>query len=262
MDTLIRANNLSCGYGDTVIIKNISFEVNAGEVACLIGPNGVGKTTLFKTMLGLLKPLEGSISYFDKPLTSYTSKEFAKKVAYVPQSHVPPFPFSVRDIVVMGRNPHINELSQPSFEDYDKADEALSLMGISHLASKDYTEISGGERQLAIIARALTQDTKLLLMDEPTAYLDFGNTSRVLNEVQKLADMDYTIVMITHQPDHVFRIADKVFALGKDFQFETGLPDEILTEALLEKLYQIPIELQAIHLRKDNRSIKVCVPLS
>ncbi len=262
METLIKVEHLSCGYSQKAIVNDVSFSVQAGEVACLIGPNGVGKTTLFKTMLGLLNPISGQISYFDKPLHSYASKEFAKKVAYVPQSHVPPFPFSVRDIVVMGRNPHINELSQPSAEDYEKADEALTLMGISHLAAQDYTEVSGGERQLAIIARALTQDTKLLLMDEPTAYLDFGNTSRVHQEVEKLSDMGYTIVMITHQPDHVFRYGDKVFALGRDSKFVEGVPEEVLSEELLTELYNIPIELKTVQLREDNRSIKVCIPLS
>lgn len=161
----------------------LSFKIKKGDIACLIGPNGVGKSTLFKTILGLLKPLIGSIKVKSKDYRAYSAKEFARTVAYVPQGHIPPFPYSVQDVVVMGCNPNMHELSAPGKAEYTIANEKLALMGIEHLAERDYTEVSGGERQMVMIARALAQNTELLVMDEPTTHLDYGNEARVLGQV-------------------------------------------------------------------------------
>ncbi len=260
---MIKVENLICGYApNKPVIGPLSFEIEKGDIACLIGSNGIGKSTLFKTILGLLKPLGGSIVVNGSDYHANTPKEFARMVAYVPQGHIPPFPYAVRDVVVMGCNPNMHELSSPGKADYDTADEKLALLGIDHLAERDYTEVSGGERQMVMIARALAQNTKLLVMDEPTAHLDYGNETRVLAQVKKLAGLGYTIVMITHVPGHAFLCANKVLAVGKDGYFALGAPDAILTEETLRTLYGIDIQLADIALKRDQRRVKVCLPMT
>ncbi|HCC34665.1 MAG TPA: iron ABC transporter ATP-binding protein [Ruminococcaceae bacterium] len=258
---MIQVENLVCGYApEKPVIGPLSFEIKKGEVVCLIGPNGIGKTTLFKTILGLLKPLSGAIAVGGKDYYSYSAKEFARTVAYVPQSHVPPFPYSVRDVVVMGCNPNMHELSSPGKAEFAFADEKLAMMGIGHLAERDYTEVSGGERQMVMVARALAQNTNLLIMDEPTTHLDYGNEARVLGQVKRLSSMGYTIVMITHVPNHAFLCADKVLAVGKDNYCSMGAPDDILTEEALYALYGIDVQISEISMKRDQRKIKICLP--
>lgn len=260
---MIRVDNLICGYTHrNPVIGPLSFEIERGDIACLIGPNGIGKSTLFKTILGLLKPLGGSISINGKDFQAYTAKEFARTVAYVPQGHIPPFPYSVREVVVMGCNPNMHELSSPGQEEFDMAQEKLALMGIEHLAQRDYTQVSGGERQMVMIARALAQNTELLVMDEPTTHLDYGNETRVLGQVQKLAGLGYTIVMITHVPNHAFFCANKVLTAGREGYFAAGAPETILTEENLRTLYGIDIQLTTITRRSDQRQVKVCLPMT
>ncbi len=260
---MLEVNELVCGYHPRKpVIGPLSFTVERGEVACLIGPNGIGKTTLFKTVLGLLRPQGGSISVNGKDYRRYSAKEFARTVAYVPQGHIPPFPYAVRDVVVMGCNPNMHELSAPRRADFEKAEAMLELMGIRHLADRDYTEISGGERQMVMIARALAQDTNLLVMDEPTTHLDYGNETRVLRQIKKLSALGYTIIMITHVPGHAFLCADKVLAVGRNRFFSVGTPDEILTEQTLRTLYGVDIQLEDVVLRWDHRHTKVCVPMA
>lgn len=259
---MITAEKLICGYSPgKPVIGPLSFQVKKGEIVCLIGPNGIGKTTLFKTILGLLKPLGGRILIGGRDCREYTSKEFARTVAYVPQEHIPPFPYLVGDVVVMGCNPNMHEFSSPGKAEYELAYEKLALMGIEHLAERDYTEVSGGERQLVMIARALAQNTNLLVMDEPTSHLDYGNEARVLNQVMKLSSLGYTIVMTTHVPGHAYLYADKVLAAGKMGCFAVGPPEEILTEETLRSLYGIDIQIADIILRRDQRHVKICVPM-
>lgn len=260
---MLNVQNLICGYHpQKPIIGPLSFSVEKGQIICMIGPNGIGKTTLFKTVLGLLKPLGGSITIQGKALSEYSVKEFARTVAYVPQGHVPPFPYSVQDVVVMGCNPNMHELSSPRKADLLHTQEMLELMGIAHLAQRDYTEISGGERQMVMITRALAQNTNLLVMDEPTSHLDYGNESLVLRQIKKLANLGYTIIMITHVPGHAFLYADQVLAVGRDQFFVCGQPEEVLTEESLRALYGIDVQLEDIVLRQDQRHVKVCMPLA
>lgn len=181
---IIEAKELICGYQrKKPIIGPLSFGIEEREVVCLLGPNGIGKTTILKTMLGFLTPLGGLVCMGGEDISRLSPKELARKIAYVPQTHIPPFPYKTRDIVVMGRNPAMGELASPKREDFDKADEKLDQLGIGHLAHREYTQLSGGEQQLVLIARALTQETKLLIMDEPTSHLDYGNEVRVLEQI-------------------------------------------------------------------------------
>ncbi|MDD7388075.1 MAG: ABC transporter ATP-binding protein [Lachnospiraceae bacterium] len=260
---MLEVDSLICGYhAGKPVVGPVSFHVKKGEVACLVGPNGIGKTTLLKTVLGLLKPMGGTITINGKPGSSYTVKDFARTVAYVPQGHVPPFPYAVKDVVVMGCNPNMNEFSSPRSQDYDTAMEMLDRMGISHLADRDYTELSGGERQMVVIARALAQKTEFLVMDEPTTHLDYGNGIKVLTQVSRLADVGYTILMITHAPDHAFWCADRIIAVGKNGFFQEGSPEEVLTEEILKELYSVDIRLTDVLLKDVERHVKVCVPMA
>lgn len=259
---MLEVKELLCGYeANKPIIGPLTFSVAKGEIVCLLGPNGIGKTTLFKTILGVLKAQSGSISVLGKDYRDYTTKEFAQTVAYVPQGHIPPFPYLVEDVVVMGCNPAMHELSSPGKKELAIALEALDKMGIVHLAKRDYTQISGGERQMVMIARALAQNTNLLIMDEPTAHLDYGNENRVLEQIKMLAKRGYTIIMITHVPNHAFLCADKVLIVGKNNYFEMGKPSEILTSEMLFRLYDMDIYIADIVLDNGKQKTKTCVPM-
>lgn len=260
---MIEVQELLCGYAPKKpVVGPLSFSIARGEIVCMLGPNGVGKTTLFKTLLGLLKPLGGGVQLCGRALERYRPKELARVLAYVPQEHIPPFPYRVCDVVVMGCNPNMHELSSPGEREYEKAMDMLSQMGVAHLAQQDYTAISGGERQMVLIARALAQDTKILVLDEPTAHLDYGNESRVLAQVQRLSGIGYTILMISHMPNHAFLCCDRVLAIGRDGFFASGEPDTVLSEETLSRLYGIDIQVSSVALDGEQRQVRLCVPRS
>lgn len=159
----------TCGYGTTPILKDVSLTLRQGEIVCILGPNGIGKTTIFRSVLGFLKLLEGEVLLDGVPRDRMRARDFAKCVGYVPQSHEPPFPYSVPDVVVIGRAAHLRPFEAPGLEEYRIVDQVLNMLEISYLREKTYTRISGGERQMVLIARALAQNFGLLVMDEPTA---------------------------------------------------------------------------------------------
>src|SRR5277367_1260532 len=183
----LTAENLSVGYGDRVVGSGISLAVVPGEVLCLLGPNGSGKTTLFRTLLGLQPPLAGAVSIDGVPLEFLRPADIAQRLAYVPQAHVTEFSYTVLDVVLMGRTARLRSFASPGSEDLRVALNSLDSLGIGNLAGRDYTQISGGQRQLALIARALAQETPFLVMDEPTASLDFGNQAMILERIRELA---------------------------------------------------------------------------
>lgn len=247
-----------CGYGKHVVIHGVSLKVEPGEVICILGPNGIGKTTLFKSVLGHIDLLDGQVLLSGENIQGMTRKSVAKKIGYVPQAHTPPFPFSVRDVVVMGRTAHISLFSAPNESDYNIADESLATVGVSHLTDRVYTEISGGERQLVLIARALAQKPQLLIMDEPTANLDFGNQIRTLQQVQKLAKSGLAVVMTTHFPDHVYMCATKVAVIKNVHEVLVGNVEEILTSELLTELYGLPVHIKNVTI--SEKRYMICVP--
>lgn len=230
-------DQLSTGYGQRLVGQGLSFEVAAGEVTCLLGANGCGKTTLLKTLLGLLPPLAGTVSIADQPLAQVKPQQLAKWVGYVPQAHPDLFPYSVLDMVLMGRTAYLSWLSTPGPNDRRIALACLADMGVAHLAERRYTELSGGERQLVLIARALTQQPQLLIMDEPTASLDFGNQIRVLSVIEQLRAQGLAILLTTHQPEHAYRLADQVVLLHQGRILAQGSKANTLTAAHLATLY-------------------------
>lgn len=212
--SVLEAQGLAIGYRHQRVGEGIELALGVGEVLCLLGPNGGGKTTLFRTLLGLLPPLAGTVRVVGRALADWSRQALAKQLAYVPQSHAGVFAFTVEEVVLMGRTARLAPFGTPSARDRDTARGCLARLGIGHLAGRIYTEISGGERQLALIARALAQEAEILILDEPTASLDFGNQLRVLKEIDALKSQGLAILMSTHQPEHALRVADR-FALLK-----------------------------------------------
>ncbi|HZK44439.1 MAG TPA: ABC transporter ATP-binding protein [Syntrophomonadaceae bacterium] len=257
----LELNDVAFGYEENKNVFNgVSLTVEAGEVLCLLGPNGAGKTTLFKTLLGLLKPQLGQILLDGRNISRWTRKEIAHFMGYVPQNHIPPFPYSVMDIVLMGRTAHLRNYASPNHHDKKIADASLDTLGISYLRKANYSEISGGERQLVLIARALTQQPQFLVLDEPTSNLDFGNQAKVLNCIKMLADDGLGVIMSSHFPDDAFQYASKV-ALLKDGQIHRrGTPQEVLTEENLQEIYNVDIRI-AIAYSKTGEGYRVCIPV-
>jgi len=238
--------------------RDVSFSLNPGEVLCILGPNACGKTTLLKCLLGLLKLDKGSVWLDGKDIGHMERREIAKAVGYVPQLHQPAFPFSVLDAVLVGRAPHLNFLESPGKEDEEIAEMAINAMGIAELKSRPYTQLSGGEIQLVIFARVLAQQPALLLLDEPTSHLDFGNQIRVLQLVEELASAGLPIIMTSHFPDHAFLASSKVAIMKNNEFIAIGSPEQVITEDNMEKIYGIRVSIVDVG---GPVGRKICVPL-
>jgi iron complex transport system ATP-binding protein len=255
----LQVDDLAFGYRGKVVGSGVSFVLEAGEVLCLLGPNGAGKTTLFKTILRLLAPLGGTISADGEAITLWQRPRLARVFGYVPQAQVGFFPFTLREMVLMGRTAHIGLFATPAPRDQQVAHELLELLGIAHLANQPYTEVSGGERQLALIARALAQEPRVLVMDEPTASLDFGNQVRVLSEIKTLASRGIAVILATHDPDQAFLCAQRVAILHRGRLAYVGSPQEVITPAILREVYGVEVEIAAIE--RDNGERRwICIP--
>lgn len=252
----LEISKLAFGYGGRTVGAGVSLSLATGEVLALLGPNGAGKTTLFKTILGLLPVMAGDINLDGKLLSAWPRRERARRIAYVPQAHAALFPFTALDVVLMGRAPHLAPFSSPGARDRAIAMEALAGLGMAHLSGRAYTEISGGERQMALIARALAQEPSILVMDEPTANLDYGNQMRVLSHIRALATRGLSIVLSTHNPDHAFLVADRVALLHSSRLVAVGPPADILTPDALKRLYDIDVVIGSI----DGSTARLCAP--
>lgn len=256
VNNLFDVRNISFSYDDETIFSDISFSINKGDVLCILGPNGTGKTTLIKCLNGLHDIDSGEILINGENMKRLSFKQISKHIGYIPQSHVPSFPFKVFDVVLMGRAPYLNLTDSPKDEDKRIALDALKTLGIEDLKDKEYTNLSGGERQLVFLARVLCQKPDILILDEPTSHLDFGNQIRLLEIIDSLAKSGLSIIMSSHFPDHAFLSSTKV-AIMKDRHFiDFGAPDDVVTEENLKKAYSIDVKL----IELDNRR-KVCVPM-
>ena len=241
----IAAQNLSIGYRDRLVGSGIAISLNEGESLALLGPNGGGKTTLLKTMLGLLPPRSGEVALNGKPLETISVRERARLIGYVPQVHTGTFAFTVETVVLMGRTAYGSLFSRPGANDIAVARAMLERLGIPHLAQRSYTEISGGERQLVLLARALAQEPRFVVLDEPTASLDFGNQGKVLREIEQLAGAGLGVLFTTHDPNHALRAAHRVCLLRGGVIVAEGKTEEVLTRGNLEALYDaavVPVE--------------------
>jgi iron complex transport system ATP-binding protein len=251
----LTARDLDIGYRGHVVGRNISLALAPGEVLCLLGPNGAGKTTLFRTLLGLLRPLAGHVYVDGLAVDRLKPIEIAKRMAYVPQASVSEFAYRVLDVVLMGRTARLSTFATPGLVDERIAHAKLAELGIGDLAEADFTRISGGQRQLSLIARALAQETPILVMDEPTASLDFGNQMLVLAHVRALAAQGYGVVLSTHDPDHALLIASRVAIIAEGGLRAVGPPDEVVTAETLSAIYRTDVRIEA-----TASGRRVCVP--
>ncbi|SDF13247.1 ABC transporter ATP-binding protein [Sporomusa acidovorans] len=258
---MFAVENISFGYPSSgSLLTDLSFTINKGDVACLLGPNGAGKTTLLRCLLGINKVQSGSIKIKGRRIGDITAKELACAMAYVPQAATTVFPHRVLDIVVMGRTPHVGFTAVPTDEDYAMAEESLAELGISHLADCQFSRISGGERQLTLIARALTQRAELFIMDEPTSSLDYGNQVRILRVIDKLAKQGYSIIMTSHFPNHAFLLCNKVLIMKNGKITAMGTPEEVVTDQILSELYTTKVRIVELDDGVSDK-LKVCVPM-
>lgn len=257
---MFQIKDIVSGYGKKVVVNNISMKVKRGDFICILGSNGCGKTTLLKTILGFIKPFNGEIYVDDISIGNLKERELAKKISYIPQAHVPPFPFTVKDVVIMGRTPYLGKGNNPSMEDEKLAHESMERLGILKFENNPYTELSGGQQQLTMIARALVQNTDFIFMDEPTANLDFGNEYKVLEEVYSLAKLyNKGVIMVTHNPNHVFSFADKVIIMKNGKIYKSGYPEDKITEDVLKDIYNTEVKVVGVPI-DDSYKTKVCVP--
>jgi iron complex transport system ATP-binding protein len=252
----LEVRDLSFSYGSTPILRNISFTARGGELLGLLGPNGAGKSTLFRCILALEKNHTGTALLDGRDITTMKSAELAKIAAYVPQVHYPSFNYSVMDMVLMGAAAQGKEWAMPNAAHKRAAAEALERVGMAKFRNRGFRQLSGGEQQLTLIARALAQQARLLVMDEPTANLDYGNQIRVLTQAKELSRQGYSIILSSHNPDHAFLFADRVLALHNKRIVASGAPGEALTGELITALYGVPVRI-----RRDDSGAPHCAPV-
>jgi iron complex transport system ATP-binding protein len=243
---MLGVDKLAFGFPGRTVGRDVSFSLAAGEAMCVLGPNGGGKTTLFRTILGLLESHAGSVRLNGDDIAALPRAEIARRIGYVPQGHSAYFAFTVRDFVLMGRTAHLGVFAVPGRKDRELVERVLESLGIVQLADRPVTEISGGERQLALVARALAQEPRLLVLDEPTASLDFGNQVRVLQKISALAATGISILFSSHDPDHAFLTSDRVMLLASGRTLEIGPPAEVIRPDSLKRLYGVSVEVLAL----------------
>ncbi len=224
-------------YGHTEILKGINAVFQGAGLHAVFGPNGSGKTTLLKCCTGVLSPSHGNIYLQNKPVHTLSCKERGRNIAYVPQEHRLSFPFTVQEIILMGRTPHLGGLGNPSSTDKEHVHRAMEEIGIQDLAEQPYTQLSGGQRQLVLLARAMAQDTPSVILDEPTSALDFKNQLKVFKILRQMADKGKLVIACTHDPNHVKWFCEQVLILKNGIVLEHGKPETVLTQDCLEELY-------------------------
>jgi cobalamin transport system ATP-binding protein len=240
--TAIDIHGLSYSYEDQPILKHLDFHVQDGEFFIIIGPNGSGKTTLLKTICGIEPVHEDNVSLFGHLLSDYSKRDMAKVLSFVPQIIPADFPFTVLQTVLMGRFPHLGVLGVETELDLEIANQALTFSGVGHLSNRKLNELSGGERQRVFIARALCQEPRLLILDEPTASLDLSHQLRVMDLMEQLKqEKGLTIVMVSHDINLAAMYADRVLLMKEGEIVSIGTPWEVLTFQTLENAYECTI---------------------
>lgn len=254
----LTVKDLSFSYKTRKILNCVNFSADTKRCVCLLGENGAGKTTLFRCILGLLKGYEGEILVDGEDCKKKSVKEMARMISYIPQANLPTFNYSVFQTVLMGTNPLMENFHTPGEKERQLVFEKLEMLGISHLAERGYANLSGGERQLVLIARALVQNSDILIMDEPTANLDYGNQFRIMEKVKKLTEQGYLVILSTHNPEHALLFADQVLVLKNNNIVLSGAPIEVLKPEVIKNIYGITVELKNIS--TENGMVSLFVP--
>lgn len=256
---MISIEGLSFSYGETEVLRDVNFSADEGKLVALLGPNGAGKSTLFKCILKFLSGYSGRILLDGQDMKDMSRPQIAKKIAYIPQTTVPVFNYPVVEIVLMGLTGGLRLLESPKAKHIERVEQILEELDIIYLRNRGFGRISGGERQLVLLARAMVQDAKILIMDEPTANLDYGNQFRVMEKIKSLAEKGYTVISSTHNPEHALLFADISFVLIDGRVRAAGPSGEVLTEELMEELYGVEVKL--IDTDFEGRSARVCLPI-
>lgn len=257
---LLEIRDLYGGYGGEDVICGVNCSADAGEVLCLVGPNGCGKTTLFRLILGTLRVRSGSIRIDGREVSSLSTRALANLAAYIPQSHTPVFAYTVLEVVMMGRASHFSAFEAPRAVDRDAAFAALERLNAAHLANRNYAALSGGQRQLALIARAVCQNAKVFVMDEPAANLDYANHQLLMDVVRDLARSGYCVLLSTHSPEDPVSVADKALLLREGRVEAFGKAKEVITSQTLEAVYGIEMDVLAVRDRYGAERT-VCLPV-
>jgi iron complex transport system ATP-binding protein len=260
MSDFFSVQDAAFSYEEMDIFSGLNFDVRKGELLCLMGANGCGKTTLLRCMNGILKLKKGKVLLGGQDINTMTEADVAKKMGFVFQDNTAPFPYPVIDIVSMGRAPYLGTFSTPSSADIKIAEEALEMVGMLALKDRPFTRISGGQRQLVAIARAITQQSEIILLDEPTSHLDFKNQTLVLRIANQLVQKGFSVVMSSHLPDHALLYSNRV-ALMKDGKFiAVGSPDKVITEENLKETYEIDVRILSANDPVSGEEIRFCIP--
>lgn len=244
MNSLLEVRDLSYSYGNSQpVFDKVAFKLQRGQLLTILGPNGAGKSTLLNCIAGLLKPRSGEVLLDGRPVHSLSPRELARKTAYVPQSSATVYDYTVRDYISMGRAAHLGMFFQPGAEDYRIVDDAIDMIKIRRFAHKSCAGISGGERQMASIARAIVQQTELIIFDEPTSALDYGNQMKVMQVVDNLAKQGYAIIMTTHNPDQPILLGGWVALVSAAGEFIMGRVEDIMKEDILSEMYNTSLSI-------------------
>ena len=257
-EIMVSVENATFSYGRKTVWENLNLQVRRGECLSLLGPNGCGKTTLLNCISGSNPLTSGSIKIMGKGVDEYDVGERAKRMGYVFQEHSAPFPYTSIEVVRMGRTPHLGLFGSPKQEDTELAYEIMKQLGIERLAGVSYTQISGGERQLVLIARTLCQQPDIILLDEPTSHLDFKNQALVLRNIKRLSESGMTIIMTSHFPNHVWHVGNRVAMLGYDGIVADGSVEDVMTEENLSKTYGIPVKIYEG--KSQDKTFRFCDP--
>jgi iron complex transport system ATP-binding protein len=251
---------LSFSYGSHRVLADVGFEARAGQLIALVGPNGVGKSTLMRCILGFERVYKGRVLLGEREVRTLSARRLAREVAYIPQSSTQVFDFTVLELVLMGAAPRLGLLSVPGRGERDEAYAVLESLGIAHLAHRGCGRISGGEYQLALLSRALVQKARVLLMDEPTASLDYGNQYRVMERIAALAHRDFIVLFSAHDPNQVLRHATRALILAGGHLAADGCPREVMDAEALSALYGIGVRRYTVG-GLGEPEVAVCVPV-
>jgi iron complex transport system ATP-binding protein len=240
-DPVLEARGLGFGYGREPVLQDVCLDLRAGEMVGVVGPNGSGKSTLLRLLSGVLTPACGEIHLHGRPLSSYSRRDLGKTVAVVPQDTVIEFPFSVAEVVLMGRSPHLGGFAFEGARDLEVARSAMAHTGVLELAHRSIHEISGGERQRVVVARALAQEASILLLDEPTAFLDIRHEVEIYDLLHDVQAEGKSILTVLHDLNLAALYCNRVVLLDRGRVVRSGRPEEVLTYAVLTEVYEIEI---------------------
>jgi iron complex transport system ATP-binding protein len=260
-EPFIEVRGASFRYGEREIFSGLDLEVRSGEVLSILGPNGCGKSTLLRCIGGAMPLAAGSVRLGGVDVSALNAAARARRIGFLFQQHVPSFPFPVLDVVSMGRAPHLSAFGAPSAKDFALAEQALERVGMHAFASRPYTELSGGERQLVLLARTLVQAPEVILLDEPTSHLDFKNQALSLRTIGTLASQGVTMIMTTHDPNHALQFQNGRVALMRPGGLVAiGPAEEVITEANLSSTYGIDVAVYAVAAPEGGPVRRICSP--